>query len=425
MAVRDSAFGSSVSSIADVVDKNLCTGCGTCAFMQPTDLRMIDAPAGRRPLTILTDGTMPSTTEALNACPGMSLEHDSALPSGSIGRLAAAWGPVLEVWEGYAADQQLRFAASSGGAATAISLYCLDGEDMKGVLHTAARRDIPYLNRTVLSTTRRELLSATGSRYAPASPCDGLHMIEGASGPCVFIGKPCDVAGVQKARRLRPELDRRIGLTIGIFCAGTPTTEGTLELARALGIADSDAISSVRYRGNGWPGAAEIRTKDGAVRTMSYDESWGEILQRHTQWRCSVCADHTGEFADIAVGDPWYREIPPGEPGRSLVVVRTARGREILRNAMASGWLILDRVDPDVLPASQPNLLRVRGSIWGRILALRLLNLATPSFRNMPTFAIWLRHLSFKQKLQSVYGTVKRVFTKRLFRAEPVRFDKS
>ena len=36
-----------------------------------------------------------------------------------------------------------------------------------------------------------------------------------------------------------------------------------------------------------------------------------------------MCADHTGEFADIAVGDPWYRPHLDDEPGRSLVLARS------------------------------------------------------------------------------------------------------
>ena len=54
-----------------------------------------------------------------------------------------------------------------------------------------------------------------------------------------------------------------------------------------------------------------------------------------------MCADHTGEFADIAVAEPWYREIPPDEPGRSLVLARTERGRRCVAEAVAAGYLEL------------------------------------------------------------------------------------
>ena len=60
---------------------------------------------------------------------------------------------------------------------------------------------------------------------------------------------------------------------------------------------------------------------------MSYMESWG-FLQRYRPYRCYLCPDGTGELADLSCGDPWYREILEDEPGHSLVVVRTERGKE-------------------------------------------------------------------------------------------------
>ncbi|MCP3919074.1 MAG: coenzyme F420 hydrogenase [bacterium] len=379
-----------------------------------------DLDRGRRPL--VQEGS--DTGEALEVCPGKGLEHTFDRDGSEwIEELVDGWGPVLEMWEGFAADDEVRWLASSGGAATALALHALEHEDHHGVLHVAAREDVPYLNQTVLSRSRAELLAATGSRYAPASPCDGLQRVEDAPAPCVFVGKPCDVAGAAAAARKRPALADNLGLTIAIFCAGTPSTRGTLEMARAMGVDEPEAIDSVRYRGKGWPGGAEVTTEvDGAARTerMSYGASWGKILQKHRQWRCYVCADHTGEFADIAVGDPWYREIPPDEPGRSLVVVRTERGRQFVRAAVASGALQLERVSPDLLPASQMNLLHTRGAVWGRSLACRMLGAAAPVYRNMATGRIWLRHLSLKQRAQSIYGTFKRVFTKRLREPAPV-----
>lgn len=412
-----------VRSITDVAERQLCTGCGVCAFVQPGDIQMVDdVDAGRRPLVRQHSGRGVDTSAALRVCPGIALAHGPDQP-GLIDELRATWGPVLELWEGYATDDAVRLAGSSGGAATALARHCLESEDMAGVLHTRARRDVPYLNETVLSTTAAELLASTGSRYAPASPCDGLDRIAGAARPCVFIGKPCDVAAADKARKADAALDANLGVTIAIFCAGTPTTRGTFEMFASMGIADPSAVESVRYRGNGWPGAAEVafRTESGIERrTLTYDQSWGEVLQRHRQWRCYVCADHTGEFADIAVGDPWYREIEPGEPGRSLIVVRTERGRAILHRALARGVLIAERVAPDRLPASQPGLLKVRGAVGGRISMLRILGIPAPAYVGLPTFHVWLRELSLRDKLRSTLGLVRRAFRKGLFRRHPV-----
>jgi coenzyme F420 hydrogenase subunit beta len=409
--------------ITDVAERQLCTGCGVCAFVQPEDIRMVDdVGAGRRPIVRQQDGRDVDTTSALRVCPGVALSHGPD-QSGLIEELRPTWGPVLELWEGYATDDEVRLAGSSGGAATVLARFCLDHEDMAGVLHTRARADVPYLNETVLSTTAEELMAATGSRYAPASPCDGLARIVDAERPCVFIGKPCDVAATDMARKADTALDENLGLTIAVFCAGTPTTRGTFEMLAGMGIDDPSKLISVRYRGNGWPGDAEavVRTATGTERrTLTYDESWGDILQRHRQWRCYVCADHTGEFADIAVGDPWYREIAPGESGRSLVVVRTERGRELLHRALARGVLVAERVAPDRLPASQPGLLSVRGAVGGRVAMSRILGIPAPRYRGLPTWHVWFRELSVRDQLRSTLGLIRRAFRKGLFRRHPV-----
>ena len=351
--------------------------------------------------------------KALQVCPGIGLEHElDETRLGRIEELAGAWGPMLSVWEGHAEDPEIRFSGSSGGAATAISLFCIEKVGMHGVLHTAARDDVPYLNETVMSRSRADLLSRTGSRYSPASPCEGLQRIEDAPAPCVFVGKPCDVAAVHKARKFHPQLDDKLGVTIAFFCAGTPTTQGTLEMLKRMGIDDLDSLVSLRYRGNGWPGQATavFQTECGEeVRTLSYEEAWDSVLSNYSQWRCKVCADHTGEFADIAVGDPWYREVQDGESGHSLILARTERGREIIQAAADAGYLKIATAEPQVLPASQPNLLKTRGAVWGRILACRIMGVAAPQYSHMPMFWHWCRELTCSEKIRSIGGTIKRV----------------
>ncbi|MGE3164618.1 MAG: Coenzyme F420 hydrogenase/dehydrogenase, beta subunit C-terminal domain [Planctomycetota bacterium] len=410
---------SALKRIEDVPARQMCCGCGACAFAAPAEIEMTDAyELGRRP--VFKDGAVSpaASSAALAVCPGIELAHDErSVAPGSLPELLGAWGPVLAVWEGAAGDAGLRFAGSSGGAASALALYCMEREGMAGTLHIASRADVPYLNETVLSTTRAELLAATGSRYAPASPCDRLADVERASAPCVFIGKPCDVAATFKARATRPQLDANLGLTVAIFCAGTPSLQGTHKLLEYMGIKEPlSAVRSIRYRGNGWPGNASIvvETADGdKTYETTYRDSWHQ-LQKYRQWRCYVCVDHTGEFADVSVGDPWYREIAPGEAGSSLIIARTPRGKRIIEAAIAAGYLDAREAEVWKVAASQPGLLQTRGALWGRLWVCRLLGAATPVFRRLPMFRHWWRELTLREKFQSFAGTVKRVFSKRL-----------
>ncbi len=414
-----------VVTIIDVAETQLCCGCGACAYVAPDALEMVDVvDHGRRPVVKTGHYRDHNLRKALAVCPGIELSHKiNAVDgrSGVVEELAEGWGPVLEVWEGWINDEDARFRGSSGGGVTALARYGLEIGGMSGVLHIAARPDAPHLNETVLSVNRDQLNRGSGSRYSPASPCDGLAEIEAASGPCIFVGKPCDVAATNKAAALRPALARKLGLTIAIFCAGTPSTKGTLKMLERLGVSDPSELAELRYRGHGWPGEATSITLDGQESRLTYQQSWGEVLSAHAQWRCRICPDHTGEFADIAVGDPWYREIEPGDPGRSMFVARTERGRDFLLAAIAAGYVVAEKADPMTLPASQPNLLKVRGNVWMRILVSRLLGAAVPTYTNIPTRPFWWRTLTWREKLQSVLGTTKRVFKRGLRYRQPMR----
>jgi coenzyme F420 hydrogenase subunit beta len=143
-------------------------------------------------------------------------------------------------------------------------------------------------------------------------------------------------------------------------------------------------------------------------------ESWG-FLQKYRPFRCHLCPDGTGEFADLSCGDPWYREIPEDEPGQSLVVVRTERGRKILHSATEAGYVYLKPADSTVLVDSQKNLLEKRGAIWGRLLAMKLFGLPIPELMGFSLYENW-RKSPLEVKLRSTVGTARRIITRRYYR---------
>ncbi len=365
---------------------------------------------GIRP--IVDEGKCRKCSACVQVCPGVGLVH-KPFPSAVIPSLKTAWGPVLEVWEGYAVDDEIRYKGSSGGVATALALFSLESKKACGVLHTGVDSENPLRNIPVFSRDRDSLISCTGSRYAPAAPCAGFDLIEQAEGACVFIGKPCDVAALQKYQAINPKMKTKIGLTISIFCAGTPTTEGTHKILQQFGL-KPDEVAEFRYRGCGWPGKMTAVVRDGSSGQyeMAYEESWGDILSKHGQLRCRLCPDSTGEFADISCGDPWYRQIEPDDPGRSLVLVRTERGRQFLKEAIQAGYAAFERAEPDILPRSQISILSRRRHLWGRLLSMRVMLVPTPCFRGFSLVANW-HNLPVLKRLRGIGGTLWRIISRK------------
>jgi coenzyme F420 hydrogenase subunit beta len=434
----------SIRKLSDIVSWRLCLGCGACSYIcQSNQIELREFRGeGIRPIQKSSD--CGSCTDCISVCPGVQTDFpqvhspsrqpdkldslgDNAGKGGSSNpitfpvRLLSDWGPIHSIWEGFATDPDIRFRGSSGGVLTALSLYCLEVAGMEGVLHIAQDKGNPLLNRTRLSRSRESILSAAGSRYSPASVCNGLSLVESSAKPCAIVGKPSEIAGLQNARKLRPNLDAKVGVTMSFFCAETPPTSATEALLVKLGIAPS-TVSDLKYRGNGWPGFFAPILQDAKAQTpkLTYRESWS-FLQAHRPWSVHLWPDGSGELADITCGDPWYQQPDGRNPGSSLVVARTLRGHAIIQGAISSGYLTLQPAESWKLVQSQTGLLAKKGSVWGRRLALGLFGIPVTALRGASLFRCWLG-LSVKSKAASFFGTVRRIFSKKLFR--PFCFNK-
>jgi coenzyme F420 hydrogenase subunit beta len=398
-----------IKRLQDVLDWRLCLGCGACAYVCPDHgIRMVDVVnEGVRPRS--AGGDLPDCKDSLDVCPAVGLDQSaSKRRPGILAEAFEAFGPVLEIWEGHAADPEIRFKGSSGGALTALGLHGLENEGMAGVLHIGQNPDDAARNSTRLSRTRSELMACAGSRYAPASVCDRLDLVEGAGGPCVVIGQPSEVSALRKVLVKKPELADKVGLVLSFFCAGSPSTRGTLDLMERYQV-DPGKVEYLRYRGFGWPGFFSTRNKGEEATTehLVYGEAWA-FLQRYRPYATHLFPDGSGEDADISCGDPWYRPVEKGEHGSSLIVVRTERGREIFKRAMDAGVIVAKPASYEQLAKSQENLTRKRGAVWGRVLAFRLMGVPAPRYMGYSLFRNWIA-LSIQEKAGSVLGTMRRI----------------
>lgn len=402
---------------------HLCAGCGGCAYVgREHGVRMVDVPgigrrpAGTRQLPVIVKD------QIFAICPSATLSSPAADAPPIKDAAELQVGPTEQIWEGWATDPAIRSAASSGGAVTALAAYCVEQLGMRLVVHTGMEPTAPWLNRSVVSTDRRGLLAACGSRYAPSSPVEALQAVEDADGPCVFIGKPCDVAAVAALRKVRPALDRNLGLVLSFFCAGTPATSATLALAASLGFDEPSSIVSLKYRGDGWPGDFRLQDDKGRQASLSYEESWGALAARHRQLRCHLCPDGLGELSDVTGGDAWHRKTE-GTDGISLILARTERGRRIVAEAAAAGYLTITPSSADRVVQAQ-GLVRRRRLIAARLAALRVLFLPTPRYRGFALLAA-ARLEGPAVFVREFVGIVQRAWRRRYHTPESMPEDRS
>ena len=322
-------------ALARVARGDLCSGCGGCAGLAPGRIDMVMEPPGwLRPRQ--TADLDPAQEEAVAAtCPGLVVEQDR--PGHPY------WGPVLECRTGHSTDPALRHQASSGGGISALLVHLLETRAVDRVIQTAASGAVPVANETVLSVTPGEVFAAAGSRYAPSAPLARLEEILETPGKAAFVGKPCDVAALRAIARRDPRVDAKIPVMLSFFCAGVPSQAGAEAVTARLGVAPED-LAAFRYRGDGWPGYATATRHDGSAERMSYNDSWGDILTRHVQFRCKICPDGVGGAADAVCADAWECDeqgypIFEEREGSSLILSRTEKGEALVRAAMEAGRL--------------------------------------------------------------------------------------
>jgi len=397
-------------TLSKIVEGGLCTGCGACVFAaEPGAISMHMNTAGfMRPTAsqVLT----PEMEQAIQLiCPGIGLRHADDFDEGV--QYIPEWGPIMELKAGHATDAEVRHGGSSGGVLSALLIHLLETKKVAFVVHTRASTVDPLVNETIFSETREDVLSAAGSRYAPAAPVAALAAALVRPRRFAFVGKPCDVAAVRNILRTKPALKERIPYLLSFMCAGTPSIKGTHQILQRFDM-EPDAVQSFRYCGDGWPGLARAQSHDGRVQTMDYNTAWGSILNQHLQPRCKMCADGTGEFADVVCADAWHGK--DGYPdfaeadGRSLVACRTTVGRKLVMDAIAADSIRLEPFQVEALGEIQPYQKRRKQEVFARGLAAKLLFRLWPRYKGFRLATLTVR-LGLRRSTRAFGGTASRI----------------
>lgn len=398
-------------AISEVVGADNCSGCGACCLMDPGLSMALDRDGFLRP--VRRDGQATADAEQVatfeSTCPGRIVS--SPRPHGASRH--PQLGSYLESWVVWAADSESRHRGASGGSLTALSTWLTETGRVNRVVGAAAA---PEPRRTISVTIidKATALSAAGSRYAPVATAavPGVLDPRGA-----VVAKPCEASALARMTAGRPEAERPVILSF--FCAGTPSQHATDELVRELGVEDPGVVTGLRYRGCGWPGDFTVTTPE-AEHRMDYRTSWGDRLGPSVQWRCKICPDGVGESADLAACDYWetdergYPLFEEGD-GRSGLLVRTERGREVLHAALEAGVLLGEPLAAEKIVAVQPGQTWRRENLWGRLVGARLGGRKVPRYRGFPLRRLALQDL--RRTVRAVRGARRRALLSAASRA--------
>jgi coenzyme F420 hydrogenase subunit beta len=390
-----------INSVKDVVDSNLCAGCGVCEAIGGRDrIEMrINLEGFYRPQVHRADAK--AWEEIRQVCPGVVVKQDTNLDADRLGRL---WGPVQLARVGHSTDETIRWQASSGGALSAILIHLLEMGMVNYVVHVGVSESEPFRPQVRKSHTREQVVENAGSRYAPTAPLVALSELLQDQARFAFVGKPCDIAALRAYAGLNPQVERQVVAYLSFFCAGVPSMLATFDLVQSLGVNQSD-VRQFRYRGFGWPGRATAVDHQGQEYSASYQDSWGKVLGPRLQFRCKICPDGVGELTDVVCGDAWQvvegRPSFEERPGQSVVLARTARGKRLLEQAESAGYLKTTEFDLENLRDIQPSQRNRRRAVAPRLFALWLARRPFPRYqgfylvKNARDAGLWLSVKAF------------------------------
>ncbi len=355
-------------TIANIVESDLCVGCGLCEALTRGRIKMVMNQRGSLRPDPCDEFTHQAETQLLAACPGAVAEAraEDGLAVDPI------WGAYHYMARAWAAQPEVRHQAATGGVLTALGMHLLRTGRADFVLHVGADPDNPMRSRWVMSETPDSVRANTASRYGPTAPLAGLTVALDQGQPFAIIAKPCDLGAVHALSATEPRIDQLCVARLALVCGGQSRLIKSQAVLAEFGL-DEGELAMFRYRGHGNPGATVLETVDGRRFTKTYLELWEDESGWELETRCKLCPDALGEAADIAAADIWPGGAPTGEDeGFNGIIVRSAYGSELVASATAAGELVLgDPITPREFDHFQPHQVRKKEVLAARYTGLK------------------------------------------------------
>ena len=342
------------NNVEEVIQKGLCTGCGTCEGICPQNaIKMIINQSEGIYLPQLNQAQCDNCGICLNICPGKQVNF-SQLNLHLFNKDAndTLLGNYIDCFVGHANDYEIRYNSASGGLVTALLIFALEEGIIDGVLVTKMSESSPLEPYPFIARTREEIISAVCSKYCPVAANIALKEVIKSDGQYAVVGLPCHIHGIRKALMKNKKLSQKIVLTIGLFCSHADTFHGTKFVLSKLKININD-LKELKYRGNGWPGKMQIKLKNGHEYEYEYYMNILHAYNFFTLKRCFLCCDLTSEMADISCGDAWLSEYKFDNVGKSMIIVRTKQGNDLIIKALSKGIIELNSISREKVIEAQ------------------------------------------------------------------------
>jgi coenzyme F420 hydrogenase subunit beta len=354
-----------------VVAGGYCVGCGACAAVQNSPVKMALDQYGVMQASIDDSYTGPALTESVQSVCPFSNKSDNEDVIGE--RLFAADSTYINkigyyqaTYAGHVAEGDYRKNGSSGGMGSWIASTLFKEGLVDGVINIHQRQptaDDKRLFHYQLSDSLATIAHSSKSRYYPIEVSEMIKLIRERPGRYLLVGVPCFIKAVRLLSFKDPVLNDRIKFCMGLICGHLKSTRFAEMLAWQTGIKPAQ-LTAINFRtkleglnankygitATGIVNGEDVVNVSPSVGQL-YGTNWGLGFFKYKS--CDYCDDVVAETADVTIGDAWLPQYLNDSNGTNILIIRNPVIKALVEKAEAEQRLVLDKITPQDAIQSQ------------------------------------------------------------------------
>jgi coenzyme F420 hydrogenase subunit beta len=315
-----------------IIQPGFCTVCGACEAACPIHAIKVEY---EKPQRILDCSKYIDTCPiCYDICP-----HTDALIYEALRFVADApkrrenLGYYREILLAQASDPNIRAATKSGGVINALLNFAISEKIIDCAITSKASPTTSLKVKSSISLVPDDMLSAVDSKIVPSAVAQayGRAVFEHGKTHIAFVGIPCHVLGLRKLEAWQHKIIDSLEIIIGLFCLWGFSLSQLLEFLLQEYNVSANEIQSVDLSAESYI----VNTENRQIRIPI------SKVKPHILNRCKTCVDFTSEYADLSLGG--------ASPLRewSIVIIRTRKGEEFFKRALASGAIITKNIEEE------------------------------------------------------------------------------